>query len=290
MLLNVSPAEPVTLARLETRWQTPWLVAGLSHWGLGHAEEGLPNQDAFAFGSVGRTTWLAVADGVSAAPLAGDGAAFAVAAVGQEIATRLKAGAVDAKHLERAVISTRRRLSMQANLRRYPVQHFATTLLVAVISERDIVAAKIGDGYVLGIEKHRSGSAIVPIAESALRRQGSEVIDLTHDAWRDQLAIRHIPDRAAAGIATVALATDGCSRFFHKAVDPGGDGRTVALNPDLIDGHLHANLERLGARNFFVYLANLMGHRQFVDEGDDRTLLVATLDAGKGIPCSTSTA
>lgn len=294
MLHEITPKtlHDTVLARLETRWQAPWLIAGFSHWGHGHAEDGLPNQDAFACGAIGRTTWLAVADGVSAAPRSGEGAALAVQEVGAEIERSIKSKRrFDGRSLSSCIEAVRRRIAFHANRQKRQTVDFATTLLVAVLSETSLTVAKIGDGYVLGLEQQRDKAVLVPLAESALPHLGSEVVDLTHTSWKDQLAVRHIEDRVAAGIHTVALGTDGCSRFFHKAATlPDGTGRTVALNAELIDGHFASNLGRLGARNLFAYVAGLMGHRQFVDEGDDRTLLIASLHQGSGPPCFPSTA
>lgn len=270
---------PVTgLARLETRWQKPWLIAGLSHWGQHHADIGLPNQDAFAFGSVGETTWLALADGVSSAPASGEGAAFAVAAFGVEIERRLKGRqTISESQLKGAMEAARHRLANLAIKERRPITDYATTLLVAVLGEKSVTVAKIGDGYVLAVERHRQDAVLVPLAENGLQREGGEVIDLTHPQWLRHLAVRHIPDRQAAGIVTLALGSDGCSRYFVRTeAGQSGHERRAVLNAELIDRHLAASLSQLGPRCFFVYLANLLGNRQFVDEGDDRTLLIAT--------------
>lgn len=267
-----------TLARLETRWHHPWLVAGLSHWGQHHAEIGLPNQDAFAFGAVGKTTWLALADGVSSAPASGDGAAFVTAAFGAEIESRLRRRwPVAEEHVRNALDTVRLRLNRHAMQEQRLVTDYATTLLVAVLSENSVTVAKIGDGYILAVERQRRDSVLVPLAENGMQREGGEVIDLTHPDWRRYLAVRHIADRQAAGIVTVALGSDGCSRYFVRTADAAvPNERRAVLNADLIDQHFAESLTKLGPRCLFVYLANLMGNRQFVDEGDDRTLLIAT--------------
>lgn len=267
-----------TLARLETRWHHPWLVAGLSHWGQHHAEIGLPNQDAFAFGAVGKTTWLALADGVSSAPASGEGAAFVTTAFGNEIERRLRAKTpVGEKQVVSALDSTRFMLESLAKAQQRSLTDYATTLLVAVLSENRVTVAKIGDGYILAVERQRRDSVLVPLAENGMQREGGEVIDLTHPDWRRYLAVRHIADRQAAGIVTVALGSDGCSRYFVRTADAAApNDRRAVLNADLIDQHFAESLAKLGPRCLFVYLANLMGNRQFVDEGDDRTLLIAT--------------
>ncbi len=287
---DLTPFATLSLARLETHWHRPWLVAGFSHWGQGHAELGLGNQDAFASGQAhdhrgDAYTWLAVADGVSAAKRAAEGATFVTATVGHEIAGRLAGGqTVGEIGLTQAISATRTKLATHAKACKAPLTDFATTLLVAVLGPQSITVAKIGDGYVLGLERTRGAARLVPLAETQQPRSDASVTDLTHASWKASLRVRHIPDRAAAGIDTVALATDGCDRFFVKA---GTDG--ACLNADLIDTHLTQSLAQLGARNLFVYLANLMGHRQFVDEGDDRTLLIATAPTRETQPCSPST-
>jgi hypothetical protein len=267
----------VTLARMETRWHKPWLIGALSHWGQGHESEGIPNQDAFALGHVGEVTWIAVADGVSSAPMGGAGALFVVNEVGHHIQRRLmKSQAFKASDMTVAVDTTRQKLVDEAAYAKQSLGHYATTLLVAVLSGNALTVAKIGDGYVLGVERSRDRARLVSLAEAAQPRHGSQVTPITDAKWHKALMIRHIADRHAAGIDTVALATDGCDRFFAKIAAKSDREPTVELNPDLIDTHLTQSLEKLGARNLFVYLANLMGHPQFVDEGDDRTLVVAT--------------
>jgi Protein phosphatase 2C len=271
------PLSNLTLARLDTRWQAPWLIAGLSHWGQHHAEIGMPNQDAFAIGAVGATTWMAVADGVSSKPASGESARFVTRTVGAEIEARLeRGGGFDDGALQAAIRATRDRLVERAVRANRPVSDFATTLLVAVLNDNQLTVAKIGDGYVLVLERQKETAVLVPLVENPLQRQGGEVIDLTHSAWKEYLCVRHIADRAAAGFDTVALGTDGCSRYFVRTEHANDDARRKAVpNADLIDGQFTTNLKRLGARNLFVYLASLLGHRQFVDEGDDRTLLIA---------------
>lgn len=287
MLPETNTPNSLTLARLETRWQAPWLLAGFSHWGQHHAEIGLPNQDAFAFGSVRGTTWMAVADGVSAAPLSGEGAELAVRGVGELLESRLHIkAAADAKLVSGAIEGTRKRLQAHAVAAKRPLGDYATTLLVAVLTDNAVTVAKIGDGYVLALERDNTGATLVPLVENGLHREGGEVMDLTTPSWRTHLRVRHIPDRLAAGIDTIALGSDGCSRYFVRTEHPNDDARRKAvLNADLIDGQLGLNLNKLGARNLFVYLAQLLGHRQFIDEGDDRTLLIATHAGAKGPPC-----
>lgn len=267
-----------TLARMETRWQKPWLIAGLSHWGQHHADIGLPNQDAFAFGSIGGVTWLALADGVSSAPLSGEGAERVVAWAGLEIEAALrKRSVLTDVHARQIVDAVRRRLVAHAIAYNKPPSDYATTLLIAVLSDDSLTFAKIGDGYVFAVERDKSGSRLRPMADTAPQHPGEAVLDLTHPQWADHIVVHQLTAGEAAGIDTVALGSDGCSRYFMRAEQAGRNTEPRAvLHGDVVGTYFTDTLAQLGPRNLFVCLANLLGNLQFVDEGDDRTLLIAT--------------
>jgi Protein phosphatase 2C len=284
-LQNLLPVA-TTLARMETRWQKPWLIAGLSHWGQHHADIGLPNQDAFAFGSLGGVTWLALADGVSSAPLSGEGADRVTAWAGAEIEARLRRRSqlteLDVRDVVEAV---RNRLAAHAQAYNKPLADYATTLLMAVLGEDGLIFAKIGDGYVFAVERGDIGARLRPIADSGQLMSGETVLDLTHPEWAEHLVVQHFADGAAAGIDTIALGSDGCSRYFVRAEHAGSEHqRRAVLSSDIVGAYFTDTLAQLGPRNLFVCLANLLGNLQFVDEGDDRTLLIATRRPLESVP------
>ncbi len=276
------------IARLETHWHAPWLVGAMTHQGAWHYTEGMPNQDAFAIGKAGRATWLALSDGVSQKPLSHVGSALATRWVGDYLADKLATTPPSQRMLTMAVEAVRKRLGAHAGVQGKPINDYACTLLVAVLTEKSITVAKIGDGSVFAVESYRDGVGLASLVDSP--HVGEGVVDLTHQAWKSHLRVRHLADRTAPPIHTVALSTDGANPYFFKTVHVGDEEeRRGALNPELVGPQLARQLEARTPRNFIGYLASLMFLKPHVDEADDKTLLVATIPA-KAPPCSNTTA
>lgn len=274
-------AAPTLIARVETHWHAPWLIGALSHQGTGHYAEGKPNQDAFAIGSEGRTTWLALADGVSTKPFSHEGSNLAVRYLGEALTEALRNGAPASAHvLTGAYTHAHKRLALHARACGQPLNAFACTLLSALITDKAITVGKIGDGSVLGLENHRDGAALVPLLDTP--HIGEGVVEFTHPQWLSQLCIRHIADRHKAGIGTLALCSDGADPYFFKAT--GDTTRRAILNPDRIGINLRDGVGQRGVRNAIGYFASLMFLRPHVDESDDKTLIVATIPA-EAPPC-----
>jgi hypothetical protein len=281
-------AKPTVLARIETHWHAPWLIGALSHQGTGHAAEGSPNQDAFAIGRVGDVSWMAVADGVSTKPLSQEGSQLAVTRLGEVLGRALMDGAMpSAKMLTDAYKVTHKAMAAHAKAKGQPVNAYACTLLAAIVTDKTITVAKIGDGSVLSLERCRDGSSLVPLIDTP--HVGEGVVDLTHAQWINHLKVRHIADRTKPDISTVALCTDGADPYFFKTVDAHDPARRRAvLNPDRIGDHLVQGLAARGPRNAISYFASLLFLKPHVDESDDKTLIVATIPA-EAPPCSPTT-
>ena len=260
----------------------------MTHQGAWHYAEGKPNQDAFVIGRSGRATWLALSDGVSQKDLSHVGAALATRWVGEYLADRLTATQPSERLVTGAVDAVRKRLSAYAALNRRPMNDFACTLLLAVLTDNAITVGKIGDGSVFALKSYRDGFGLAPLVDCP--HVGAGVVDLTHDAWKAHLRVRHIADRTAPRIDTVALATDGANPYFFKTVNADDEQqRRGIFNPELIGSQLARQLEARTPRNIIGYLASLMFLKPHIDEADDKTLIVATIPA-KAPPCSTTTA
>ena len=251
---NIAPC----IARLETHWHAPWLIGAMSHQGAWHYGAGMPNQDAFAIGRAGRATWLALADGVSEAKDFGHvGAALATRWSGEYLAEKLIATKPGERLLTGAVEAVRKRLSAHAGLQGKPVNEFACTLLLAVLTHHSITVAKIGDGSILAVESYRDGVGLAPLVDCP--HVGRGVVDLTHQAWKSNLRVRHIADIASPRIKTVALCTDGANPYFFKVVNGNDEKhRRGAFNPQHLGPQLDRQLEARSPRNFIGYLATLM--------------------------------
>ena len=126
------------------------------------------------------------------------------------------------------------------------------------------------------LESYRDGVGLAPLVDCP--HVGRGVVDLTHQAWKSNLRVRHIADIASPRIKTVALCTDGANPYFFKVVNGNDEKhRRGAFNPQHLGPQLSAQLEARSPRNFIGYLATLMFAEGHVDETDDKTLIVATL-------------
>lgn len=120
-----------------------WLA--YSKCGNNHIKKGLPNQDCCLFGTAGTASYMALADGVSSAPGALEGAAAAVQTV-KKLAAVIDKGELDIHDI--------------SQIKRYVVQkwkdnficawdEYASTLNLAVRKGSKVLIGQIGDGIII---------------------------------------------------------------------------------------------------------------------------------------------
>ena len=118
-----------------------WRVLGASVRGTRHVREGTPCQDAHAWRVLpGGSVALAVADGAGSAAHAEAGAAAAVHAAIQCLASGGEPG------LDQALAAALAAVEEEAVRRGVQPRDLATTLIVAVAGAHGVAAAQVGDG------------------------------------------------------------------------------------------------------------------------------------------------
>ena len=121
-------------------------IAVYSKTGAGHLSRGQRNQDRCLYGSSGRNTfYLALADGVSSAPHAEEGAEAAVQTiknVSEDIASG-KAAIDDLKELQTMIVKTwKKQFSSDWN-------NYAATLNFILFHNNKVLVGRIGDGLIV---------------------------------------------------------------------------------------------------------------------------------------------
>ncbi len=264
------------LGRMEVVAHEPWLVGAFSQLGHGHAKENIPMGDAYCIGRVGDLVYLAVADGVSSAPKSQLGAQLAVATIAARVTQSAQLRIRSTSNDVSGIFETARdAIGREAKNLRCPIAHFATTLMLAILDDRSIIVAKIGDGSVFAVETDRSSARLVPLVDSPNSQEG--VVDLTHRDWKSHLRVRHIADRHLHGIDTVALATDGAAGYFMTpSATPTVAGERTGLTTTYLHEELQRQIAERGPRDLVGYFAQLMFLKSQRETFDDRTLVVAT--------------
>lgn len=120
-----------------------WLTC--SKRGSNHAKSGLPNQDCCLYGKVGTVSYMALADGVSSASGALEGALAAVQTV-----TRLSEE-IDKDIIDIQNIPVIKKYIVQKWKRNFSEawDTYATTLNLAVRRENRVLVGQIGDGIII---------------------------------------------------------------------------------------------------------------------------------------------
>jgi serine/threonine protein phosphatase PrpC len=134
-----------------------WVWAGARAIGTAHLTQGLPCQDAFVCriwqeGAHPAVLIAALADGAGSAECAEVGAELATSLVAKIASEQLMEGSAPGQltHVLRyAVGETRRALQLQAEHASRPIDDYACTLLVAVLSVDGGIVGQIGDGAVV---------------------------------------------------------------------------------------------------------------------------------------------
>jgi hypothetical protein len=131
---------------------TPWRSIGAAVTGTAHLRLNLPCQDAFAYRALPTGELImVVADGAGSATKADKGAAYTAQALVQQLNTAL-VNSIPARcqhwHnlLTRAFSAVRAGLIAHANQHQTKLSAYATTALVAVLTDQWTIGAGLGDG------------------------------------------------------------------------------------------------------------------------------------------------
>ena len=193
-----------------------WRVAAATAAGSSHTRDGLPNQDAVAHRLVktgrGQVAIIAVADGAGSAQRSDEGSRLAVAtavdALSKGIERKPAAGRVE--HLASSLVRTaikRARNSVVRHARRENVEprELASTLIVAVASERLITAAQVGDGAVVAFNLCDGSARTLCAAHTG--EYANETTFITSRTRPHRVA--SVGHAAGSDYDTLALITDG---------------------------------------------------------------------------------
>ena len=225
-----------------------WNVAGASTVGESHLRRNMPNQDAWACKhTTGRqpATILAVADGAGSAPRSDEGAKIAVETavntISQKITRRrlqsrsprwtLRTNRANWRSLTPRQTPEHRRITriLREGIRRaYTAianhaesenespEAFATTLLLAVTTDRWIITAQVGDGAIVAVNtKNGQGRAI---CQAHTGEYANETLFIT--AKRSQKgATAHTGYVRTKDYDAIGITTDGMENLAVKATD-----------------------------------------------------------------------
>ena len=193
-----------------------WRVAAATAAGASHLRDNTPNQDAVAHRLLdtgrGQVVVIAVADGAGSAPRSDEGSniavATAVAALSRGVERKLAAARVEhlASSLVRDAIKRAKnavaRYARQANVE---PRELASTLIVAVASERLITAAQVGDGAVVAF--NIDGGLARTLCAAHTGEYANETTFITSRTRPHRVA--SVGHAAGSDYDTLALITDG---------------------------------------------------------------------------------
>ena len=128
-----------------------WRLIGASVTGTSHTKSGLPCQDAHAYAELAGCAVLVVADGAGSAERSAEGAQCASQAALASLSSVLAGGWPATPEPWRdlfaaAYAAAKAGLEQLASASGVPSRSFATTLLCAVLSDRGLAVAQLGDG------------------------------------------------------------------------------------------------------------------------------------------------
>ncbi|HEX2842153.1 protein phosphatase 2C domain-containing protein [Hyphomicrobium sp.] len=257
------------LARLETNWVPPWLIARVAQHGPWHFESGAPMDDSHIIGGASGAFWMAAADGVGSKKKSRFGSAAACLALDTYLGAALSNGAdptrillIEAFHAAHVAIQ------QLAAKEKAPADEFATTFAAVIIKGDTIIGATVGDsGIAVGSEhEDEHGQKAFRLAPfcSAPQPNGA-TYSLTDPNWSQYVASTQ---SRSPHITTVIVATDGANNYFLK---PAASG--TSFHPEWAET-LEGRLEELGPLTFINAFAHFIQH-QTPENYDDRTLLVA---------------
>lgn len=257
------------LARLETNWFAPWLIARIAQHGPWHYGNGAPMDDNHIVGGTAGAFWMAAADGVGSQPSSRHGSNAACLALDHYLGKRLAAGALPSRRLLiEAFEAAHNAIQARATADKKPAHHYATTLAAVLIRGNTVIAAAVGDsGIAVGTEHEDEEGvprfALTPFC-SAPQPLGA-TFTIADPNW---LAYIASIETHAPHITTVIVATDGANAFFLAP-----DNTGTAFRPDW-PATLQSRVRELGPLTFVNLFAHFI-QCQPPENHDDRTLLVA---------------
>ncbi len=157
-------------------WNNGWKVVVASVAGVSHAKTGTVCQDAHLCRILPNGLLIAaVADGAGSASLSEIGAQLAVGSVVQTLERLANASSNAAAYfpdetvLRETLLRARQAVEQEAQNRDMPARELATTLIVAVASDTQVIGAQIGDGAIVARDANGDVFAVTtpPDAEYA---------------------------------------------------------------------------------------------------------------------------
>lgn len=257
------------LARLETNWVPPWLIARVAQHGPSHFASGASMDDSHIIGGTAGAFWMAAADGVGSQKRSRHGSSAACLALDTYLGAALSNGAVPTRTLLlEAFNAAHEAIQQRAAREEAPAYEYATTLAAVILKGNIIIAAAVGDsGIAVGTahedENGETAFALTPFCSAVQSIHGTYTI--ADPNWPNYVAstASHSPH-----ITTVIVASDGANNFFLEPTAAGSQFRPAW--PVKLEGLL----QELGPLEFVNSFAIFI-QEQAPDNSDDRTLLIA---------------
>jgi hypothetical protein len=257
------------LARLETNWCPPWLIARVAQHGPCHYGNGAPMDDSHIIGGTSGAFWMAAADGVGSQEKSRHGSRAACLALDAYLGRKLSEGAAPSRHLMvEAFHAAHAAIQALADTHRDPAHLYATTLAAVLIRGNTIIAAAVGDsGIAVGTQHEDEKGApkfmLTPFCSAP--QPGNATYTIADPNWPHYIATN---ESHAPHITTVIVATDGANNFF---LGPSANGTSFQTDwPAALEGRVR-ELTPLTYVNFFAHFIQY----QPPENHDDRTLVVA---------------
>lgn len=257
------------LARLETNWVPPWLIARVAQHGPWHYGNGAPMDDSHIIGGIAGAFWMVAADGVGSQPKSRHGSRTACLAVDAYLGRTLADGAEPSRRLlVEAFHAAHAAIHLMAGANSDPAHLYATTLAAVLVRGSTIIAAAVGDsGIAVGTQhddaKGAPAFALTPFCSAP--QPGRATYTIADPNWPRYVASN---ESHAPHITTIIIATDGANNFF---LTPKASGN--AFHTDW-PGALEGRLKELGPLTYVNFFAHFIQY-QPPENADDRTLIVA---------------
>jgi hypothetical protein len=247
-----------------------WHVFAASATGSGHAETGLPCQDAFAHEVAGDVLCAVICDGAGSAAASDLGSRRLASRVVQELMCHGGARAdflalgIDALRDELVAVvgSVRGELQACADAAGLRLNDYAATLVGVVATGDGGWLFHVGDG--VGAARSQNGAAAEIISLPENGEYANETYFVTGDEWQAHLRLLPI----TAPVETIALMSDGAAPFVMQR------GLTGLFRPflDPVEQYLSTATPEAGD----AALSALLGDpRTHAITSDDKTLLIA---------------
>lgn len=271
MMNNAVPVryDLASLARLETNWVPPWLIARVAQHGPWHYGNGAPMDDSHIIGGTAGAFWMAAADGVGSQAKSRHGSRAACLALDVYLGRKLTDGAEPSRRLlVEAFQAAHAAIQLLANTNGDPAYLYATTLAAVLVRGNTVIAATVGDsGVVVGTQhdddKGAPAFTVTPFCSAPQPRNATYTI--ADPNWPQYIATN---ESHAPHITTLIVATDGANNFF---LAPSGHG--TAFQPDWAAA-LESRIRELTPLTYINFFAHFIQY-QPPENHDDRTLIVA---------------